>query len=361
MKLTPDSLFSEIEENTIYGFSKTLSQIEWLLAAIVGFYLASVRPDYTVSLWILTFLYCVYIVVFHYSRWTVSDHQKKLLVTTGIMIFYITMMVAFTGKIGSPLVSLFYLVIVVASITLHMRIAFAEVMAISLICLLMAVTEGSNGRMPFNTDLFLFQLFPFWLVAYLTTMLAKEVFDAKKKVEHLSQTDSLTGLWNMRMFTIMAEREFLRVDRTQAPFAIIMLDADNLKPVNDNFGHQAGSKLIWHMGKIIKSNLRVTDLIARFGGDEFVMMLPDTEPAYAYMVAERIRSMMASSPLTLDDGNSVQVTMSLGVASYPQNGDTLKMVMAKADEALYFSKRNGKNRCTSYFDEMSSKDSDERI
>lgn len=349
MKLTPVALFNEIEEMRVEGFSKTLSQIEWLLAAIVAFYLTAVRSGYSISLWIATSLYILYVIFFHYTKWTISDYKIRLTVTTMIMIVYITFIVWSTGKIASPLVSLYYLVLVVASVTLSTLMAFLEVAFITFICLIMAYfVDSSEKTTAFNTSLFLIQLFPFWLVTYLTSMLAKEVFNAKKKLEYLSQTDSLTGLWNMRMFSIMAEREFLRVSRTGSPFSIVMLDADNLKAVNDVYGHQAGSKLIWHMSKIIKSNLRVTDLVARYGGDEFIMLLPETEPAYAHMVAERIRTTLESSPMPLDKGRSLKLTMSLGIASYPKDAETIQDVMLMSDKALYESKRAGKNRCTIY-------------
>lgn len=362
MKLTPTTLFNEIEEMRIEGFSKTLAQIEWLLAAIVAFYLTAVRPEYSIFLWSITVIYAVYVFIFHYTKWTLSDHKVRLISTTVVMLLYITVAVWLTGKIGSPLVSLYYLAIVVAAVTLDMKTAFIEVFFITLACLVMAFfADTSLGLSSFNPSLFLIQLFPFWLVAYLTSMLAKEVFNAKQKLEHLSQTDGLTGLWNMRMFSIMADREFLRVSRTGKPFSIVMLDADNLKPVNDVHGHQAGSKLIWHMAKMIKSNLRVTDLVARYGGDEFVLLLSETEPAYGHMVAERIRTTVENTPLVLENGETVKVTMSLGIASYPRDDETIQGVMSKADEALYASKRNGKNRCTVYTpeEELKNKKMDE--
>lgn len=341
--------FNEIEEIRFKGFSKTLSQIEWLLAAIVTFYLTAVKPEDSICLWGATALYSLYIILFHYTKWTISDHKIRLIAMTVVMIFYITFVVWFTGKIDSPMVSLYYLVLVVVSITLNPLVAAIEVFFITIICLVMAYfVDVSENITAFNTSLSLIQLFPFWLVTYLTSMLAKEVFTVKKKLEWLSQTDSLTGLWNMRMFSLMAERELLRASRTKKSFAIVMLDADNLKFVNDSRGHQAGNKLIQHMAEVIKLSLRETDLAARFGGDEFVLLLIETEPSYAYMVAERIRTTLEKTPLTVDGRDAIAVTMSLGLASFPLHAGNIQDAMRMADKAMYKSKKSGKNRTTVY-------------
>jgi diguanylate cyclase (GGDEF)-like protein len=151
----------------------------------------------------------------------------------------------------------------------------------------------------------------------------------------------------MRAFTAVAERAFHQAERYARPFSVLMIDSDSLKSVNDHYGHETGNRLLRLTVECIRGQLRQTDLIARYGGDEFVVMLPETPISGAVGVADRIRRNMETSPLPTRDG-VVTATISIGIAGYPNHGADFESVLDKADQAMYASKTGGKNRTTMF-------------
>jgi diguanylate cyclase (GGDEF)-like protein len=340
----------EIEKEELKGFSRTLVEIEWLLIVLVILYMeipgSLVKDKLTIIFALISF--AVFILFFHYCGLHRIYNRWKLAIETWAMIAFITLILWHTGKIESPLLSLYFLVIITTATTLGNNITLLEVGLISVCCLFLSFSFSTIATLPLSQiSQSLIQLFPFWLVAYLASMLSRDTESAKKKIKILSQTDDLTGLLNMRTFSFLAERERRRSIRYGHPYCILMLDADNLKTVNDTFGHEAGGKLIKHMGKILQNNLRSTDIIARYGGDEFVVLLPEAEIPRALVAGERARSAIENTPLEIS-GEDVFITVSIGVASYPEHGMEIRDIMNKADKALYKSKEEGKNRSTCF-------------
>jgi diguanylate cyclase (GGDEF)-like protein len=191
----------------------------------------------------------------------------------------------------------------------------------------------------------LIQLCLLWLVVWSVALVFQEIEQSKEKIRQLSRTDQLTGLWNMKMLLIFMQREYERTLMRAGKFSVLMIDADNLKDVNDAYGHQAGTALIVAISETMRSELREEDMLARFGGDEFVAFLPETGCQEALKVAERLRVRIAASPLHFD-GDPVCVTVSCGIACFPEHGEELAKIMEMADRALYRSKSRGKNCCT---------------
>ena len=132
----------------------------------------------------------------------------------------------------------------------------------------------------------------------------------------LSETDELTGLFNTRGFAIAANRLFGQAQRYGRPASVLMIDCDNLKTVNDTHGHDAGNRLLRQVANAVQVELRATDVPARYGGDEFIVLLPETPPKGAVDVAERIRLAIAARPLAIN-GENVVASVSIGIASYP--------------------------------------------
>lgn len=163
-----------------------------------------------------------------------------------------------------------------------------------------------------------------------------------QELEELSITDGLTGLRNRRHIMATLDQEFARAGRTGRPVAVLMLDVDGFKQLNDRLGHLAGDEVLIKIASAIRSAVRGVDYAARYGGEEFVVVLPETDQAAAHDVAERIREYVASSIAAGDD--SAPVTLSIGVAGYPANGASTADVLARADEALYRAKERGRNR-----------------
>jgi diguanylate cyclase (GGDEF)-like protein len=190
-----------------------------------------------------------------------------------------------------------------------------------------------------NTSLILLQTF-IGIMAITTLALAAEVTEhnrADQYVRHLAVTDSLTGLANHRRLLDALDAEIKRHDRTQRPFAVVLLDLDGLKIINDTYGHLVGTDAICRLANILRIHSRAVDTAARYGGDEFALVLPETESHAAQRVADRIAERLRT------DGDEPPVTVSTGIAVYPRDGKTIEQLLAAADHALYqekgFSKR----------------------
>ncbi len=182
----------------------------------------------------------------------------------------------------------------------------------------------------------------FAMFSYLSFFYLKIVTSAQRKLRHMAATDPLTGLFNRRHMIDSAERELARFQRSQHPIALLLLDIDHFKAINDNHGHEVGDKVLVEVANDIKATLRNQDLIARWGGEEFLAILPDTDLEQARGIAERVRQALMQQRWCFA-GKPVAVTISAGVSAF-QDGDELKSAINRADKALYRSKENGRNR-----------------
>lgn len=162
----------------------------------------------------------------------------------------------------------------------------------------------------------------------------------------ISITDSLTGAYNRRFFLESAEKMVSFAKRHQHPLSILMLDVDHFKKINDIHGHLVGDKVLQTLTGIWKSLLRDEDIFARFGGEEFVIALPNADITAATVVAERLRKRLLDQPVELD-GMSLHVTVSAGVSQYQVGEESIHETIKRADEALYAAKNNGRNRIVS--------------
>ncbi len=163
-------------------------------------------------------------------------------------------------------------------------------------------------------------------------------------VERQAVTDELTGLANRRRFQETLGTEVERSRRFEAPVALVMLDIDNFKRVNDTHGHQTGDLVLREVGRIVRESSREVDTPARYGGEELAMVLPGTDLEGAFNLAERVRQEVGALRLALPDGGTLQVTASFGAATHPDTAEDGRGLVAAADEALYEAKRTGKDR-----------------
>ena len=155
--------------------------------------------------------------------------------------------------------------------------------------------------------------------------------------------DPLTGLYNRRYLEETIERELVRAARNNRPVAIVMCDLDHFKLVNDTHGHLAGDEVLRVFAALLKTHARGSDVVCRFGGEEFVMFLPDMPPAVAYQRAEKLRTELAAKRITVGAA-VIQVTASFGVAAFPENGKTMDSLINAVDAAMYQAKEAGRNR-----------------
>jgi diguanylate cyclase (GGDEF)-like protein len=163
-----------------------------------------------------------------------------------------------------------------------------------------------------------------------------------KEIETLAITDGLTGVYTRRYFIERFDEEIKRSALRHSTLAFLMIDADHFKMVNDQHGHLTGDLVLKEISNIIQENVREIDIVARFGGEEFCVVLPDTDMEGARVVAERIRKSAEKRTIKAYD-NTVRVTLSIGIAVYPSDGKFLEEMMDKADWSLYRAKSQGRN------------------
>jgi diguanylate cyclase (GGDEF)-like protein len=166
---------------------------------------------------------------------------------------------------------------------------------------------------------------------------------ALQRSEALSVTDDLTRLYNSRYLNLVLRREAKRASRSGRPLSLLFLDLDGFKEVNDSHGHLAGSKALVEAAAIIRGCARETDVVARFGGDEFSLVLPDTGRDGAVSVAARIRHRLRTCNFLVSDGLSVHLTASIGVATLPDVAGSAEELIRAADVAMYRVKAEGKD------------------
>lgn len=162
------------------------------------------------------------------------------------------------------------------------------------------------------------------------------------ELQRLAIIDDLTGLFNRRHFFEVARLEFERARRYQRSLSIIMMDIDHFKDVNDSLGHLVGDAVLQIVAERCKQNMRETDVIGRYGGEEFVLLMPETSADGANMVAERLRVAIGDTPITTH-GETVRITISIGLAILVGDCKDLDQLIQMADAALYAAKRGGRN------------------
>lgn len=176
-----------------------------------------------------------------------------------------------------------------------------------------------------------------------SNLVIADSLEMQRKYQRFAMTDALTGLHNRGWLDDAFDREIKRSERDQLPLSMLMIDVDNFKQYNDDFGHLAGDQVLVTVAGAIRKPLRPNDLVARFGGEEFAVLLPETEIKNAEIIAERLRlNVSRANPGVLDDKPLPKVTISLGIAEF-KTGFELDTMMAAADVAMYHAKHKGKN------------------
>jgi diguanylate cyclase (GGDEF)-like protein len=170
-----------------------------------------------------------------------------------------------------------------------------------------------------------------------------DLADQADRLKILASVDGMTGLFNRRHFLSLAEIEWNRYQRRRRPMSLVLFDIDRFKSINDRFGHQAGDYVITEIAAICQQHKRKSDLIARFGGEEFLILLPETNLAAAQRVAERMRRKVEARAFSFSS-NAINATISVGVAEANPSLNTIFDLIKVADRALYVAKEAGRNR-----------------
>ncbi|WP_316347963.1 GGDEF domain-containing protein [Desulfuromonas acetoxidans] len=180
------------------------------------------------------------------------------------------------------------------------------------------------------------------LTTYATIWIATETLQSA--LSEMARTDSLTQLYNRRTFEEYCAVEISRTGRNNSIFTIIMCDLDHFKHINDQYGHPFGDEVLKIFAQILRNNVRKQDVVARFGGEEFVILLPDTDSEQGLTVAEHLRETTLSTRVPTEDGSDLSFSVSFGVAHYSSSDNEWKAVLSRADKALYAAKKQGRNR-----------------
>lgn len=174
--------------------------------------------------------------------------------------------------------------------------------------------------------------------------MAEKLARTQNELEHLSIHDGLTGLFNYREFHRRLTGEVQRSRRYGRPFSLLILDIDGFKVVNDTYGHLAGDEALRVLAALVRGEVRPVDEVARYGGEEFAILLPETAAPGALIMAERLRDLIATHPITIGPERTVALTVSIGAATCPEDADAEEKLIAAADRALYAAKNAGRNR-----------------
>lgn len=178
--------------------------------------------------------------------------------------------------------------------------------------------------------------------------LQDELEEKNRALERLSISDGLTGLFNHRHIHGLLHEEFERVKRTGDLLTVAMFDLDRFKGINDTYGHQAGDRVLQEFAEILRENARDMDRLGRYGGEEFMVLLPETGVEDGAVFVERVRREVARRPFEIGRPEAVHMTVSAGLATYPNGATTPEELVRRADQALYAAKAGGRDRIIRY-------------
>ncbi len=340
--------FLSIEQIELKGFSRSIAEIEWLLLLLVVMYYVAPGSEVFHSFGLIMSMACfgIFSLSFKYLNFNSTQYLWKLVLETWVMIVFITFVLWRTGGVYSPLVNLYFLVIISSAITLGKLVTFLEIALIGAFYFFLSVNSPTGfSFIEFTETVIYFSQLV--LIAYFTTMLVSDVNYGRKMFKALSETDDMTNLLNKRSFKPMFEKEAELALTYNHPLSVMMVDADNLKTINDKYGHKAGDKLITTIAAAIKECLRSNDIICRYGGDEFVALLPKAPLSRALEIGERLRSSIENTSFDVK-GTRISSTVSIGIATYPGKVNEVSELLERADQALYASKNSGRNSVRSF-------------
>ena len=325
------------ESSRLSALARSMTEVEWLMLALVVLYAFVTDAEAARSPGVVGALigFAAFVLVFRFIRPLARHARVELAAEIAAMLVFLTVLLAQLGGLMSPLTSLYLLPIVAAALTLGKRAAAAVVAAVALAYVVLAAVEGGSAALtPAFATAAAGTLAPFALVAFSTALLAESIDTARQRIRALSERDEPTGLYNMRAFKLLAASEHDGAERVGLSYGLVMVDIERLKAVNETHGHDAGNRAIELVGATLTRLTRSTDIVARYGGDEFIVLLAIAAESAVRAVAQRIRNSVFAS--TLDVGGSiVRLKVNVGAAVYPLDGSTLQAVMTAADRMMY--------------------------
>lgn len=275
------------------------------------------------------------------------------LVVLGLLIF-------FCGGFESPLLVFFvYYIVMTTFLVEHKKALKNTLAAVIVVAAIFMIERGLDLSSKGLTVLVGFSfilLFTYLVSAYLSQHLRdneEKLRELLEKFREQSVTDGLTGLYNQTHFFLLFNLQLERAKRTHTAFSLIIFDVDHFKNYNDVNGHMAGSEALKKVGHLMQKEFRDTDILAKYGGDEFVVIMPNADHIGAFLGADRLREKVEITAFPGAENQPLgKITLSLGIASYPEHGTTAPDILAKADKAMYIAKKTGRNRTVFYRPEL---------
>jgi len=316
----------------------------FLGAAAVAVAISGAWPTTAASIYVLLGIAALAVAVVHdLLPPRILGPGKFILEGTGT-VAVVTLLVALTGGAASPFVVGYFLIATGAALLVDARTNFLLAASISILYLVTVfLVQAAQPLATLDVARLVAGLVAFWLISYLASVVARAQRTTRDAAVRLSLIDPLTRLANRAYVMAVLDREVQRARRTQRGFCVLAADLDGLKPINDTFGHPMGDRILRAVGDVIGSRIRGIDTAGRVGGDEFMILLPETEEAGAVILAEQLRE--GVNEIRLDAGTwVVRTSISIGVASFPSDGVTVNELLEAADAAMYASKRGGRDR-----------------
>jgi diguanylate cyclase (GGDEF)-like protein len=328
-------------------YDRVVRIVAWifLLTTTVIVATTGLWPETQPAILILLVFSGLFVVVVHDLLPPDTLGAAKFVVEGSVAITAATLLVALTGGVASPFFFAFPLIVGGAALVVSPPITLTLVAAAAVGYILAVVAGSAEPLGPATAAVVGVNLTALVLIAYVAMVIARAQRRTRDAAIRLSTVDSLTGLFNRTFFFAAMDREIARSARSGRGFCLLMMDLDELKAINDRLGHFTGDRVLRGVGAVITQGVRQIDTAARYGGDEFVVLLPETDPTGAYVLAEKIRLGVNAMPIELP-GSTPRPSLSIGVVAFPDDGRTADELIISADGAMYASKRAGKDRVT---------------
>ncbi len=313
----------------------------FILAALTVVTVSGVWPEAQGGVTLLLVVAALVVLVVH-DVLPASVARTVIFAIEGLVAVGLTAaLVAVTGRQASPFFPVFLLIVSGAALVISARATFVlATLAIAGYIAAVAVGDGTS-LVAATVSTISINVTALLLLTYVSMAIARMQRRSRDAAIRMSTIDAMTGLYNRPFLFSSIEQEIARSTRTGRGFCLLMMDLDELKPINDRYGHFVGDRALRAVSDVIKFGVRRIDIPARYGGDEFVVLLPETDPTGGYVLGEKIRQ--GVSELVVP-GTEVRTSMSVGMVAYPEDGRTADELMISADRAMYASKRLGKNR-----------------
>lgn len=290
-------------------------------------------------------------------RFPSEKHDFKLFMSLATIqldfdLVILSFLIYFSGGLNSPIIALYLFYIMLSTFLFQYKKALRNTVTA---IILLIVIFLSNDQLILTHESFLplitysvILLFTFFISSYLSRNMKKseeQLHSLLIKTGEMSVTDGLTNLYNQTHFFLLLRLQLEKAKRYGSPFSLILFDVDHFKNYNDRNGHLKGSAALKRIGELMRGIFRSSDILAKYGGDEFIIILPHSDKVGAFLAADRLRELVEEERF---DGRQFQplgkITISIGISSFPEHGETIEELINNADKALYFAKNTGRNK-----------------